>query len=221
MQEVPVPRRSAGAFLLALTVASALAPAAPAAAAESEKALLARCASFVKRLSDRGARTGIPRPDLYEGLTGWLATKAGVKAEEVRASGRRATPDLQACAAFGLAPEPLLALEAIIDRVPAARVRPAIEACLAALRVIEDSADAGRSAARGASMNESRMLGKVLGYLAKDKKPLPGAVEAQAESLRREAGGDLRSNAVFGSALSACGPIGVDVALLARIRGSL
>lgn len=180
------------------------------------------CASFVKRLDEKGAKTGISRPDLYEGLSGWLSMKAGVRPDEVHAWGRKTSPDAQACAEFGLEPHPLLALESIVTHVPAEKVRPAVESCLAALKVIEDAVSSpGREAAKGASAKENRVLVKLLGYLARDKKPAPGAVESQAEAIRREAAGDLRSNLVFGSALASCGPLGVDVALLARIRSSL
>lgn len=206
-------------FALSLSFPLALPSAAPA----SEQARMGSCAAFVKRLDERGGKARISRPDLYEGLAGWLAMKARARRDEVHSSARRAAPDVRSCSDFGLAPEPLLALEAIVANVPPARVGAAVESCLAALKVIEDAAAStpGREAAKAASANQNRILVKVLGYLAKDKKPGPGAVESQAESLRKEAAGDLRSNVVFGSALSACGPLGVDVALLARIRSTL
>jgi len=77
------------------------------AAAASKQVQLGRCASFVKRLQEVGNAAGITRNDLYEGLTGWMAMKAGANPGDVDSLGVGATADAEACRDFGLAPEPL------------------------------------------------------------------------------------------------------------------
>ncbi len=189
-------------------------------AASADRGQMGACAAFVRQLDEKGKRVGITRPDLFEGLSGWISMKARVKPEDVLGAARRSAPDAQACSEVGLEPQPLLLLESIVKNVPPARLASALEGCIAALKVVDEFPAAGREAAKAAAAKEHRVLVKLLGYLAPDRKPAQGAVDAHAAALRKE-GSDLRNSALFGSAIASCGPLGMDVAILAKIRAAL
>lgn len=209
---MPGIRFAVGAALLAALLAPI--------AAAADRGGMGACAAFVRKLDERGRRAGITRPDLFEGLSGWISMKARVKPEDVQGAARRASPDAEACSEIGLEPQPLLLLESIVKNVPPARLASALEGCIAALKVVDEFPAAGREAAKAAAAKEHRTLVKLLGYLAQDRKPAQGAVESQAAALRKE-GSDLRNSALFGSAIASCGPLGMDVAILAKIRAAL
>lgn len=205
--------RAALPLLLALLTVPAAAE-----ASTSQRARLGRCVSFVKRLQEKGVPAGIVRQDLYEGLTGWIAMKARISPGDVEALGAGASPEAAACEEVGLAPEPLLALERAVGKVPAERLRSSAEACLAALRVL-DSASTMESVT-SVQATQTKALGKMLGYVAKDRKPQSTVVEARAEALRREAGPNPFASSEFVQAIQGCEPLGVDVDLLRRTHGA-
>jgi hypothetical protein len=171
------------------------------------------CAAFVKRVQ-QASKVGIVRPDLYEGLSGWIAMKGGLAPDEVDALALAATPDASSCRDFGLAPEALRGLETLVARVPADKVRESAETCLADLRLLDELAEGPHQATlRALGAAQAKTVGRLLGFLAHDLRPVPGAVEARAAALRGQAAGDLRAVAL-GAPLSACEPLGVDVAQL-------
>jgi len=189
-------------------------------AAAPRRAQLGRCAAFLKRLQERGGRAGIVRPDLYDGLTGFIAMKSGASPDDLDGLAYGASPDAGACQDFGLAPGPLRALEETVAKVPAERLRPAVEGCLAALRVLDEHAEGPRSdSMRATHLAQARAVGRLLGYVSRDRKPVPGGVEGRAEALRREVGGAPWTSPAFLQALKGCEPLGVDTDLLRRTHG--
>ncbi len=176
------------------------------------------CAAFVRRLSDRD-RWGVARPDLYDGLSGWIAVKAGMDPGAVDRAARTSTADAVACAEFGLAPEPLRALDSVVAKaLPPDEVRDAAEICLADLRLLDDTADGPRQATlRAMDEEQMKILGRLLAYLAREMRPPPGAVDARLEALRGRPG-DVRV-AALGS-LGSCEPLGVNVALVRQAHGT-
>jgi hypothetical protein len=216
-------RRATGgvpASVLLLSAALAVGAGEARAATGAQRLQAGRCAAFVRRVQQQGAATEVARHDLYDGLTGWIAMKSGLSPEDVDALGGRSAPDAPSCEDFGLSAGPLLALEGVLTKVPADRVQGAVVTCFAALRLLDDLADGPRAdALRAATLVQTRSLGRLLGYLAKGRKPAPGMVEARVEELRRASPGDPRSGPALGAALDACLPLGVDVALLKRTHG--
>ena len=202
--------------LLILSLAAV--PAATAQAGSSH-GRLGKCAAFVKRLQQKGGQGGIVREDLYEGLTGWIAMKARISPADVEALAEGAPPEAAACEEVGLPPEPLLALDRAVARVPAEKLRPAAEGCLAALRVL-DRTSSGRGSSSAVQLAQTKSLGRLLGYVAKERKPEPSAVESRAELLRREAGPAPWGSPAFVQAIQGCEPLGVDVDLLRRTHGA-
>jgi hypothetical protein len=134
----------------------------------------------------------------------------------VDALARTAVPDAASCSHFALAPEPLRALATVVTKVPYGTVRASAETCLADLRLLDELAEGPRQGAlRAIDATQAKTVGRLLGYLVHDVKPAPGAVQARLDALRAGAGTDLRG-AALGAALSACEPLGVDVAQLRR-----
>jgi len=64
-------------------------------------------------------------------------------------------------------------------------------------------------------------VGRLLGYVTKEQRPVPGAVEARKETLVQEAGRDPWGSPSFAHALDGCQPLGVDTGRLRRNRGVL
>ncbi len=209
--------RIRGSATFPLLLALWAAPFAKAEASGSQRARLGRCVSFVKQLQEKGVPAGIVRQDLYDGLTGWIAMKTRISPGDVEALGAGAPPDAAACEEIGLASEPLLALAKAVAKVPAEKLRSSAEACLAALRVLDSSTAGSVTSVQAA---QTKALGRMLGYVAKDRKPQTTAVEARAEALRGNAGPNPFASSEFAQAIQGCEPLGVDVDLLRRTHGA-
>lgn len=201
--------------LLVLSLAAVPAASAQASASQNR---LGKCVAFVKRLQQKGGQGGIVRQDLHEGLTGWIAMKARISPGDVEALSAGASPEAAACEDVGLHPEPLLALERAVANLQADRLRPAAEGCLAAIRVL-DRLRGGEPAA-AAQTAQMKTLGRLLGYVAKERKPDAATVDARVEALQREAGSAPWGSLAFVQAIQGCEPLGVDVDLLRRTHGA-
>lgn len=184
----------------------------------ASRARLGRCVSFVKRLQEKGRGTGIVRPDLYEGLSGWIAMKARIGVGDVDTLAAGAVPDASACEEVGLAPAPLLALDRAVAKLQGESLRSTAESCLAALRVLGGLS--GKESVTGVQAEQTKAVGRLLGYVAKEKRPNPSAIEARAVALGREAGAEPWGSPPFVQAIQSCQPLGVDVDLLRRTHGA-
>lgn len=194
--------------LVPVAVAATISGPAVAAAQSAARGKAGACAALVRRVQQTDSE-GIVRPDLYDGISGWIAKRAGLDPSEVDGLARGATPDPAACDAFALPAAALRALDGAVAQVPGDRLRLSIATCLADLRLLEEMADGPRQAAlRALDAEQAKTVAKLLGLLARDVRPPPGAVEARVEELR--ASGNARAVAL-GAGLSACEPLGVDV----------
>jgi hypothetical protein len=174
------------------------------------------CAAFVRRVQQEDVE-GVSRPDLYDGVSGWIARRAGLDPSEVDGLAIAATPDALACDEFALPAGALRALERA-ESLPPDRLTASIATCLATLRVLDDTADGPRQAAlRAFDAEQARAVAKLLGLLARGVKPQAGAVDARVEELRGAA--DPRTVAL-GAGLSACEPLGVEVARVRQAHGA-
>ncbi len=169
------------------------------------------CAAFVKRVVEADAE-GISRPDLYDGVSGWIAKKVGLDPSEIDGLAMAEQPDALACDAFAIPAAPLRTLEGVAKSVPAEKLRLSLATCLADLRLLDELADGPRQTAlRALDAEQARTVGKLMALVARDVKPPAGAVEEQIGALR---GSRDPREAALGAGLAACEPLGVDVGRL-------